>query len=63
MSIAQFRKKGNDIGLFLESLTNIHLHSDMTQNLEVGSDRRNVYIFGAIALCMLFIACINFMNL
>ncbi|GAB4032946.1 ABC transporter permease [Spirosoma jeollabukense] len=63
MSIGQFRKKGNDIGLFLEPLTDIHLHSDMTQNLEAGSDIRYVYIFGAIALFMLLIACINFMNL
>ena len=63
MTLAQFRQKGNDIGLFLEPLTNIHLHSDMTQNLEAGSDIRYVYIFGAVALFMLLIACINFMNL
>ncbi len=63
MRIDQFRKKGNDIGLFLEPLTDIHLHSDMTQNLEAGSDIRYVYIFGAVALFMLLIACINFMNL
>ncbi|MVM33064.1 FtsX-like permease family protein [Spirosoma sp. HMF4905] len=63
MTLAQFRQKGNDIGLFLEPLTDIHLHSEMTQNLEAGSDIRYVYIFGAVALFMLLIACINFMNL
>ncbi len=35
----------------------------MTQSLEAGSDIRYVYMFGAIALFMLLIACINFMNL
>ncbi len=63
MTLAQFRQKGNDIGLFLEPLTDIHLHSNMTMNLEAGSDIRYVYIFGAVALFMLLIACINFMNL
>ena len=63
MSMAQFRQKGNRLGLFLEPLTTIHLHSTMTQNLEAGSDIRYIYMFGAIALFMLLIACINFMNL
>ncbi len=63
MSMNQFRQKGNDLGLFLEPLTDIHLHSDVTMSLEAGSDIRYVYIFGAIALFMLLVACINFMNL
>lgn len=63
MSLAQFRQKGNDIGLFLQPLTDIHLRSDLTLDLEPGGDIRYVYIFGAIALFMLLIACINFMNL
>jgi putative ABC transport system permease protein len=63
MNIQEFRKKGNDIGLYLQPLTDIHLRSDFTVNLEPGGDIRYVYIFGAIALFMLLIACINFMNL
>jgi len=63
VSLADFRKKGNDIGLFLQPLTDIHLKSDFTNNLEPGGDIRYVYIFGAIALFMLLLACINFMNL
>ena len=63
MNIQDFRKKGNDLGLYLQPLTDIHLHSDFTVNLEPGGDIRYVYIFGAIALFMLLIACINFMNL
>ncbi|MEP7143634.1 MAG: ABC transporter permease [Ferruginibacter sp.] len=63
MNIQEFRKKGNDLGLYLQPLTDIHLHSDFTSSLEPGGDIRYVYIFGAIALFMLLIACINFMNL
>ncbi len=63
MTMAQFRKEGNDIGLFLQPLTDIHLKSDVLLDLSPGGDIRYVYIFSAIALFMLLIACINFMNL
>ncbi|MCW3463048.1 ABC transporter permease [Chitinophaga nivalis] len=63
MSLASFRSKGNDIGLYLQPLTDIHLRSDLMFELESGGDIRYIYIFGAIAAFMLLIACINFMNL
>ena len=63
MSLAQFRKKGNDIGLYLQPLTDIHLHSDFAYDLGTNGNIQYVYIFGSIALFMLMIACINFMNL
>ncbi|UHG92173.1 ABC transporter permease [Spirosoma oryzicola] len=63
MSLAQFRQKGNDIGLYLQPLTDIHLHSDFAYDLSASGNIQYVYIFGAIALFMLLIACINFMNL
>ena len=31
MTLTQFRQKGNDVGLYLQPLTDIHLHSDCTQ--------------------------------
>ncbi|HEY4063141.1 MAG TPA: ABC transporter permease [Puia sp.] len=63
ITLSQFRKKGNDVGLYLQPLTDTHLRSEATNDLEPGGDIRYVYIFGAIALFMLLIACINFMNL
>ncbi len=63
VSYAQFREQGNDLGLQLQPLTDIHLHSDFDYDLGPSGDVRYVYIFGAIALFMLLIACINFMNL
>ena len=58
-----FSKKGNEIGLYLQPLTDIHLKSDFSNSIEPGGDIRYVYIFGAIAVFMLLLACINFMNL
>lgn len=60
---AEFAKKGNKIGLFLQPLHDIHLHSEFQYELSPTGDVRYVYIFGAIAIIMLLIACINFMNL
>lgn len=63
MTYTEHRKAGNNIGLHLQRLTDIHLHSDFTNDLSTPGDVRYVYIFGAIALFMLLIASINFMNL
>lgn len=49
--------------LHLQRLTDIHLHSHLDSELEPNSDIVNVYIFSAIAVFVLLIACINFMNL
>ena len=65
MSYEKFKENGNEIGLFVQPLTDIHLYSDFAgqTELEAGGDLKSVYIFGAVALFMLLIACINFMNL
>lgn len=57
--------KENQLGFRVFPLTDIHLHSDNSaySQLEQGGDIKYVYIFSAIALFMLLIACINFMNL
>ena len=57
--------KENQLGLRIFPLTDIHLYSDNSaySQLEQGGDIKYVYVFSAIALFMLFIACINFMNL
>jgi len=63
MSLSQFRTKGNELGFALQPLTSLHLHSDSSFELEAGGSSTYVYIFGAIALFMLLVACINFINL
>jgi len=49
--------------LILQPITDIHLRSHFFDELEVNSDIKYVYIFSAIALLILFIACMNYMNL
>lgn len=63
VTLTEFRKKGNDLALHLQPLTDIHLHSDFQSDLGASGDINYVYIFGAVAVIMLLIACINFMNL
>jgi putative ABC transport system permease protein len=63
MTMSEFRKGGNQLGLYLQPLTDIHLKSDFDYDLGSGGDIKYVYIFGAVAIIMLIIACINFMNL
>ena len=60
----EFTKK-NKIGFFLQPLTAIHFDTDfpVAPQFEKGGNIKYVYIFSAVALFMLLIACINFMNL
>jgi putative ABC transport system permease protein len=62
-SMEAFRKGGGAIGIFLQPLTDIHLHSDLENEIEGNGDIKYVYIFSALALFILALACINFMNL
>lgn len=63
MDYTEFRETGADIGLHLQRLTDIHLRSDFSDYLGAPGDIQHVYIFGAVAVFMLLIASINFMNL
>ncbi|WP_229311630.1 ABC transporter permease [Larkinella rosea] len=57
----QFRERGDDFGVFLQPLTDIHLYSRTDSN--PGGTITYVYVLTAIAAFMLLIACVNFMNL
>ncbi|MDP2060725.1 MAG: ABC transporter permease, partial [Flavobacteriaceae bacterium] len=64
MSFSEFTKT-NKLGLFLQPLTDIHLNSDFSSasTLEQGGNMKTIYIFIAVSIFMLLIACVNFMNL
>ena len=53
--------QGTTLGL--QKLTDIHLRSHTDYEAEENGDIKRVYIFSAIALFILLIACINYMNL
>jgi putative ABC transport system permease protein len=62
-SIEEFEKAGNKLEYSLMPLTDIHLRSDRTPELGVNGNIQYVYIFSAVALFVLVLACVNFMNL
>ncbi|MGN6639507.1 MAG: ABC transporter permease [Mucilaginibacter sp.] len=49
--------------LSIQKLTDIHLRSHLDDEIEPNGDIKRVYIFSVIALFILLIACINYMNL
>lgn len=62
-SMDDFRKAGNKLEYTLIPLTDIHLRSDFTFEITPSGNIQYVYIFSAVALFILILACINFMNL
>ena len=63
ISIEDFFKLDNSFAFDLKPVTDIHLYSNLDYELEANGDARYVYIFSAIAFFVLFIACVNFINL
>ena len=54
---------GGTYEIFLQPITSIYLHSNILHELKTNSDISIVYIFSAVAILILIIACINFINL
>ncbi len=63
LSFDEWLSTGDRFEYFIQPLTDIHLHSHYEQELEPNSDVVYIYIFSIIALFIMLIACINFMNL
>lgn len=61
LSDAHLKKEG--IRLDIQRFTDIHLHSDLTYELEPNSSARTVYFLRLIALLILGMAFINYINL
>lgn len=55
--------KGNSWEYYLQPLTSIHLHSDLSGEFAPTGKASYIYIFFVVAIFILLIACINFMNL
>ena len=63
ITMQDFQSSGNTFGYFLQPVIDIHLHSDLEYELEPNGSIIYVYIFSLVAMFILMIACINFMNL
>jgi putative ABC transport system permease protein len=63
MSYQQFQAAGNGYHYYLQPLRRIHLISDTEAEMKPNGSMRAIYVFGIIAIFILCIACINFINL
>jgi len=62
-SVDDFIRGGGYIRNTLTPVTDIHLHSNRLGELSANGSISYIYIFGAIAVFILLVACANFMNL
>ena len=63
ISYDQLMERGDAYAFFLTPLTDIHLYSHLNGEVEVNGDGTTVKIFAYIAIFILLLACINYMNL
>lgn len=63
VSWEQFIESGSYVDYELQPLTDIHLHSDLSYEIEQNGSFQYILLFGAAGLFVLIIACINFMNI
>lgn len=62
-TIEEFLKRGNIYRYFLQKLTDIHLDNTVQGGFKAPSDPKYLIIFGSVAILIVLIAAINFMNL
>ena len=62
-SLKDQEKRGNYFRYHLMPLRKIHLYSNVSYEFEANGNITYVYIFSVIAVFILLIACVNFMNL
>jgi len=63
VSVEDFEAKGNRYSMFLQALTDIHLDPTIEGGQVAAMDPKYLWIFGSIAVLIIIIASINFMNL
>ncbi|MGX1927959.1 ABC transporter permease [Flagellimonas sp. 2504JD4-2] len=59
----QFKAAGNHLIYSTIPLTDIHLNSDRVAEISPNNNIQSIYILGFIAVFLLVLACVNFMNL
>jgi putative ABC transport system permease protein len=62
-TLKQMKEQGGIYGFYTIKLTDIHLHPTSQGEPEPDGNIMYVYFFGAVGIFIIFIACINFMNL
>ena len=63
ITFAQFLEGGGAYRYYLQNIADIHLHSNLDFEIEPNGNYTYVLIFSIIAMGILLVACINFINL
>jgi putative ABC transport system permease protein len=63
ISIEEFEAQGNKYEFYLQNLADIHLDPSVEQEFKAASDPKYLIIFGSVAILIVLIAAVNFMNL
>jgi putative ABC transport system permease protein len=63
ISVTDWSSQGNKYRFFLQNLSDIHLDPSIQQEFKDATDPKYLRIFGSIAILIVLIAAINFMNL
>lgn len=59
----QFIAEGNGYRYFLQPINSIHLNPELEDDFEPSTSMRTILVFAGIAVFILFLACVNFVNL
>jgi len=63
ISITDWSAQGNKYRFYLQNLNDVHLDTSIRQEFKAAADPKYLMIFGSIAILIVLIAAINFMNL
>jgi putative ABC transport system permease protein len=63
ITIEEFIGQGNKYEYYLQNLADIHLDPSVQQEFKAASDPKYLTIFGSVAILIVLIAAVNFMNL
>jgi len=63
LDLKAFMETGNRYGIYMQPLSDVHLNPDIDSSFKDANDRKYIYIFSGVALLILVVAGINYMNL
>ncbi len=59
----ELEESGVTVSFYLQPIQSIHLHSNLTTEIEAPGNPVYIYIFSVIGFLILFVSCVNFINL
>jgi len=63
LDLKAFVESGNRYGIYMQPLSDVHLNPEIGSDFKQANDRRYIFIFSGVALLILIVAGINYMNL